>query len=449
MVKSPCSESWDEMVGNDVVRFCSHCAKDVTNISEMTPTEATKFVKNSNGNICIRLIKSSQDAATHFEAERIPPRRLLPVLASGLVAATLTLPIAAQTPTEASAVNVSEIVRDESQPKQAKLISLTGKLTLAEPPVNEDGEVDEDYRDHVWFGNIVRLINNETGDEILGDIEDETYYFTDVPAGFYELRIEGDYQFKKKIVLDVPIYANYTTIQDVKMSPHRGNVFTTGWAMGGVIALPKYQTKLVEAIEARKIDDVRKLLYAGANPNGREEHFGNASPLFFAVENGDLEVVKLLLKFGADVNLIADGDTPISRLNGRFGNEILKLLIAYGANINRVDSDGTTPLLEMASSGDAETLKILFDNGVDLAVSDKDGNNALLRAAAADKLGNLEYLLELGFDINSKNNEGNSSIDLTNSKKIETLLESFGAKYTNFDYAAPAFTVMTEDDIED
>jgi hypothetical protein len=39
-VKSPCSESWDEMQGNDQVRFCSHCAKSVNNLSEMTRREA-------------------------------------------------------------------------------------------------------------------------------------------------------------------------------------------------------------------------------------------------------------------------------------------------------------------------------------------------------------------------------------------------------------------------
>jgi hypothetical protein len=29
-VADPCHESWDEMTGNDRVRFCSHCAKTST-----------------------------------------------------------------------------------------------------------------------------------------------------------------------------------------------------------------------------------------------------------------------------------------------------------------------------------------------------------------------------------------------------------------------------------
>ena len=49
-VKSPCSESWDEMFGNDEVRFCSHCAKNVHNLSAMTRQKAKELIKNSNGN---------------------------------------------------------------------------------------------------------------------------------------------------------------------------------------------------------------------------------------------------------------------------------------------------------------------------------------------------------------------------------------------------------------
>src|SRR5690349_9327885 len=53
-VKEPCSENWDEMTGNDKVRFCSHCSKSVNNISEMTPRKVAKLVMRSNGNLCIR-----------------------------------------------------------------------------------------------------------------------------------------------------------------------------------------------------------------------------------------------------------------------------------------------------------------------------------------------------------------------------------------------------------
>jgi len=43
-VASPCSASWEGMSGNDRVRFCSSCGKDVYNIGSMTTQEAVALV---------------------------------------------------------------------------------------------------------------------------------------------------------------------------------------------------------------------------------------------------------------------------------------------------------------------------------------------------------------------------------------------------------------------
>jgi hypothetical protein len=34
-IASPCKVSWDEMAGDDRVRFCGHCAKDVYDLSAL------------------------------------------------------------------------------------------------------------------------------------------------------------------------------------------------------------------------------------------------------------------------------------------------------------------------------------------------------------------------------------------------------------------------------
>jgi hypothetical protein len=59
-VKIPCYESWEKMSGNDEVRFCSHCEKDIYNLSEMNRVEAEKLVKTSKGKICVRYVKTPQ-----------------------------------------------------------------------------------------------------------------------------------------------------------------------------------------------------------------------------------------------------------------------------------------------------------------------------------------------------------------------------------------------------
>ena len=50
-VKSPCSEDWNEMRGNNQVRFCSHCNLNVNNLSVMTRKQALKLVRKAEGRI--------------------------------------------------------------------------------------------------------------------------------------------------------------------------------------------------------------------------------------------------------------------------------------------------------------------------------------------------------------------------------------------------------------
>ena len=85
-VNSPCTEDWDQMTGNAKVRFCSHCAKDVNNISEMTPKEAVRLARRSNGNLCIRY-KYDPVTKVPIFGGRLHQLTRSPFAASGVVAA--------------------------------------------------------------------------------------------------------------------------------------------------------------------------------------------------------------------------------------------------------------------------------------------------------------------------------------------------------------------------
>ncbi|WP_437653012.1 hypothetical protein [Sorangium sp. So ce1182] len=54
-VASPCNASWDEMAGDDRVRFCQRCEKNVYNLSEMPRDEAERLVRAAAGEMCVRL----------------------------------------------------------------------------------------------------------------------------------------------------------------------------------------------------------------------------------------------------------------------------------------------------------------------------------------------------------------------------------------------------------
>lgn len=54
-VASPCNASWDEMLGDDRVRFCTSCEKNVFNLSAMPREDAERLLADKlNGELCVR-----------------------------------------------------------------------------------------------------------------------------------------------------------------------------------------------------------------------------------------------------------------------------------------------------------------------------------------------------------------------------------------------------------
>ena len=61
-VASPCPMSWNDMVGDDRVRFCNQCNLNVYNISAMAKPEAESFIANAEGRICAKLYRRADGA---------------------------------------------------------------------------------------------------------------------------------------------------------------------------------------------------------------------------------------------------------------------------------------------------------------------------------------------------------------------------------------------------
>lgn len=56
-IASPCSANWDEMYGNDRMRFCGDCKLNVYNLSGMSRQEAEDLVTNAEGRLCVRFYR--------------------------------------------------------------------------------------------------------------------------------------------------------------------------------------------------------------------------------------------------------------------------------------------------------------------------------------------------------------------------------------------------------
>jgi len=56
-IATPCPISWDQMIGDNRVRFCDHCQLNVYNIVEMSRSEAEKLIAATEGRLCARLFR--------------------------------------------------------------------------------------------------------------------------------------------------------------------------------------------------------------------------------------------------------------------------------------------------------------------------------------------------------------------------------------------------------
>ena len=53
-IASPCTADWDQMIGNERMRFCGQCSLNVYNLSRMSRREAEQLISQNEGRLCIR-----------------------------------------------------------------------------------------------------------------------------------------------------------------------------------------------------------------------------------------------------------------------------------------------------------------------------------------------------------------------------------------------------------
>ena len=56
-IATPCDARWEDMLGDNRVRFCGSCTKHVYNLSEMQTEEALALIQDMEGDLCVRLYR--------------------------------------------------------------------------------------------------------------------------------------------------------------------------------------------------------------------------------------------------------------------------------------------------------------------------------------------------------------------------------------------------------
>lgn len=197
------------------------------------------------------------------------------------------------------------------------------------------------------------------------------------------------------------------------------------------------RTPLLMAIKANYGEIASMLVQAGADPNTPyTDDQGVAHNLLFdsiMVENE--KFAKALIEAGADIyHKDEKGVTTLLQACHRGLKDIAQLLVdkhkAAGKDPTYLDAasdEGISPLIAASSEGHLEVVKLLIAAGANVNGKDQDDTTALMAASARGHLDVVKELVAGGAKVNEQNRDGHTALMFAYNGKnqVETLWERF------------------------
>lgn len=196
--------------------------------------------------------------------------------------------------------------------------------------------------------------------------------------------------------------------------PPARNILTSG-GFGRVAALGMLtlllsaagppEAPVADAAMRGDVEAVRRLVTSGSDVN--TPHGDGTTALHWAAENGDLEIIEILLYAGANKEAVTrnGGYTPLHLASAVGNAEAMGLLLDAGAEVAHGTSTGVTALHYAAASGSSDAVEVLVGHDADLNARESVwGQTPLMFAAAANRPETVEILVRSGADVSLATN---------------------------------------------
>lgn len=191
-------------------------------------------------------------------------------------------------------------------------------------------------------------------------------------------------------------------------------------------AYGKTMTYLSLAVQGDSTPVVARLLLSNADPNVASVHGRTPLHLAAAAQHGEVEVVELLLRHGADVQAQThDRHSQALHMAVRIGRaDTCFHLLKKGAQVDRPLKSGVTPIMLAVYYNNKSMLRFLMSNGGDVRYKTPQyGETAMHTAARVGNVSLAMILLQQGLSVDSSN-PFPKSLPTTSPKETEETTET-------------------------
>jgi ankyrin repeat protein len=165
---------------------------------------------------------------------------------------------------------------------------------------------------------------------------------------------------------------------------------------------------------------------------GAERYMGKRTLLHEVARQGNVRIVALLARLGADPNATDQfGQTPLYWIsntypyNGGAGAMVVSTLVQAGANVHaREKVKGCSALHMAARRGNVLVAQALLSGGADIEARDKYGDTPLHRAVKCKQAEMVAFLLAQGADAQAKGKNGQTPQQMARGERIQQLLQA-------------------------
>ena len=422
-ITSPCSVNWDSLIGNDRVRFCEHCQTAVHNLDLTSRKQVRRLIARSEGRVCVSY---RQPAAETISATPILHKigRRTAKIAAGAFSASLSI---------SSAVAATAPLKPTTRANEVFFAALVNQQLTSSSTGALYGFV-YDPNGAAISGASVNAANLDPNDSLHTFTgPDGQYRLEGLKPGTYLLQVKSQ-GFESSDVPNIQVRAgdNNRIDQTLSIAPITAEVTVESGPSvvsgGAMVSLPA--DPLVKAAREDNLEELRTLLLNHSDANVRDK-LTSSTALEHAVQNGNREMVQVLLWAKADVNFRdGDGQTVLMLLTDKVTSELVWDLINAGAKVNARDKDGDTPLISIAEINNVEAVKALLDAGAKVNAANNDGETALMLAASNGMINNVNALIRAGADVNARDKQGKTALMLAmeaNEAAVVRLLKTHGA----------------------